>query len=675
MVLGAIVKKIVVKADALHKGAKFISLDEDGMILNIHPAGGGILLPQLIDCSERYFNFFIEALVDHSVPLELKIKTKNGNAKSETQVIRFGLMPRFRTLICIDLTWLDGRILFPGHTAGELKVVRHGGRVLKEDIAQISLEAAPSYHDMDIRITELSLSDERPNEFPIPDDKLIDEFGQYRKKDWPGKVKSLDELKSRLQEALDIPCGFGNKDWTAYGGWKKKRLNEGTGFFGKAKVDGRWWLTDPEGYAFFSIGPCCVVTQANCRVDGIEKLMDWLPSPDDPEYSGMYANTTWGFEIRPNITQFSFEQANLYRALGPSWYDKWSSLMINQLKANGLNTLANWSDRNLFGKTQMPYVSMLNRFPQTQQCIFRDFPDVLSAEYAQDAEICAECLLPYAKDPYMIGYFLRNEPSWAFVDNLILADEVLYKPEPSACKDRLLEFLKEKYASVQALSKAWNRRFESFDDLRTPISRASALSPQAEKDLREFSRVLLNAYVSIPSKACRKAAPRHLNLGMRWAWISDPDLISGWENFDVFSINCYALDPTAALDNVVKLGVDLPVMIGEYHFGALDTGLTATGLEGVRNQRERGKAYRYYTERVAAHPHGVGCHWFQCYDQFALGRFDGENCNIGLFDICSLPNEILMKAVRDCGELIYQIAQGSMAPVREKPEQIPMIMY
>jgi hypothetical protein len=31
-------------------------------------------------------------------------------------------------------------------------------------------------------------------------------------------------------------------------------------------------------------------------------------------------------------------------------------------------------------------------------------------------------------------------------------------------------------------------------------------------------------------------------LGMRWAWISDPPA-AGWENFDVFSINCYAVDP------------------------------------------------------------------------------------------------------------------------------------
>ena len=78
-------------------------------------------------------------------------------------------------------------------------------------------------------------------------------------------------------------------------------------------------------------------------------------------------------------------------------------------------------------------------------------------------------------------------------------------------------------------------------------------------------------------------------------------------------------------------------MIGEFHFGALDRGPTATGLEGVQTQSERAKAFRYYCERVAAHPYGVGCHFFQCYDQFVLGRFDGENYNIGLFDICSRP--------------------------------------
>ena len=35
---------------------------------------------------------------------------------------------------------------------------------------------------------------------------------------------------------------------------------------------------------------------------------------------------------------------------------------------------------------------------------------------------------------------------------------------------------------------------------------------------------------------------------------------------------------------VMNAGVDLPILLGEYHCGALDRGLTATGLKGVENQ-------------------------------------------------------------------------------------------
>jgi hypothetical protein len=300
---------------------------------------------------------------------------------------------------------------------------------------------------------------------------------------------------------------------------------------------------------------------------------------------------------------------------------------------------------------------------------------VLSDEYKNDAKECAKYLVPFTDDPYMIGYFLRNEPMWAFVNNLIIADEVLYNPAPSACKDALIRLLGEKYKTPEALSGAWNHSFASFDDLRKPLQKASAFSEKSLADMREFSRILLKAYVTIPSAACREADPHHMNLGMRWAWISDPDIITGWENFDVFSINCYFEDPTPALDNVRNLGVDLPVIIGEFHFGALDQGLSATGLKGTPNQRERGKAYRYYCERVAAHPYGAGCHWFQLYDQFPLGRFDGENYNIGLVDVCSLPHEEMMDAVRNCAEVIYKVADGAEAPFKDVPKYIPMIAF
>jgi hypothetical protein len=78
---------------------------------------------------------------------------------------------------------------------------------------------------------------------------------------------------------------------------------------------------------------------------------------------------------------------------------------------------------------------------------------------------------------------------------------------------------------------------------------------------------------------------------------------------------------------------------------------------------------------VAKHPYGVGCHYFQCYDQFALGRFDGENYNIGLFDICSQPYREMMDAIHTCSEGIYHVASGLKEPAEQKPVSIPMIAY
>lgn len=275
----------------------------------------------------------------------------------------------------------------------------------------------------------------------------------------------------------------------------------------------------------------------------------------------------------------------------------------------------------------------------------------------------------------MIGYFLRNEPMWAFVDNLVLADEVLYNPARTVCKEKLIDFLKNRYGSIESLNMAWRSSFDEFECLYQRQKAVSKWSAAAKEDMREFSRRMMRAYIEIPARACRQVDPNHMILGMRWAWISNPDLVAGWENFDVFSINCYAVDPTEKIQGIVDLGVDLPIMIGEFHFGALDAGLSATGLEGVENQTERGIAYRYYCEHVASHPNGVGCHYFQCYDQFVLGRFDGENYNIGLFDICSCAYSEMMEQIRECSKGIYSIADGKAERSGRKPRSIPMVAY
>ena len=642
---------------------------EDGVLL-LPPEGGGFALPGLSG-GARWLCLELEVLGAHSQAFEARFFA--AGEETPRVIIRFGIMNRLAGRVSLDLDWLDGHILFPGHLPGSQKIVCHGSRIAREEIARAELRSMPSFDPVRVRFDSVSLRDQPLPAMSFPRRQLIDRFGQYAEKDWPGKIASEEALTEALRAEAALPAAWPVPGWTPWGGDGARKLTEATGYFGKTKRDGRWYLTDPSGCAFFSLGADCVAARCDARIDGLESLLSPIPSPEEAPDLYSPLKRPFGETPREGGLLFSYERLNLTRAFGKEWESTWQRMVTGQLMRMGINTLGNWSDEKLYGK--MPYVTSLPEFPGTKHLIFRDFPDVLSPEYRREAARCAGALLPRREDPWMIGYFLRNEPAWAFVDGLIIADEVLRDPAPSCCKEGLIAFLEQKYGSPRALSAAWGRAFSSFDDLRQPIEKASALSDAAREDLRWFSARLTEEYMRVPADACRAADPNHMILGMRWAWISDPLLVTGWDAFDVFSINCYAADPTAALENVRTLGVDLPVMIGEFHFGALDAGPTATGLEAVATQRDRADAFRYYCERAAAHPLGAGCHWFQYCDQFALGRFDGENYNIGLFDITLRPYPEMQNAVRACAGGVYAVSAGERASFDRKPESLPMIAY
>ena len=119
--------------------------------------------------------------------------------------------------------------------------------------------------------------------------------------------------------------------------------------------------------------------------------------------------------------------------------------------------------------------------------------------------------------------------------------------------------------------------------------------------------------------------------------------------------------------------LDMPIMVGEWHFGALDAGLPAAGIGHVPDQLARGQAYRVYVEDAAAKPWCVGVHYFTLYDQSAIGRFDGENYNIGFVDTCSRPYPALAAAARLSHERLYQVAAGELAPYDDAPEYLPLL--
>ena len=100
----------------------------------------------------------------------------------------------------------------------------------------------------------------------------------------------------------------------------------------------------------------------------------------------------------------------------------------------------------------------------------------------------------------------------------------------------------------------------------------------------------------------------------------------------------------------------MPLLVGEFHLGALDRGLFHTGLVPVENQAARAKAYRDYVLGALRHPQFVGTHWFQWQDEPVIGRvYDEENYQIGFVDVADTPYQETIAVTREIGGEMYQM--------------------
>jgi hypothetical protein len=588
-------------------------------------------------------------------------------AEGETRMtIDLGLFPGVPTRLVLPLSYLSSQTVIPGRTPHRFKCVCHGGPVSPARLTSAALSARTPGGQAVVRLSEPVLTDTPPEEWPPARQPIADSLHQWAGRDWPGKSRSLTAVHGRISEELLSSDSSFFDELDGYGGWHDLQF-EGTGFF-RTEHDGRrWWLVDPDGLAFFSVGVDCVRPAVSVETCGNEDLFEELrPAGDGPD-------DLWSEGRDGRRTIFNALAHNLRRALGDQWVEPWMELCARRLRRWGFNTIGNWSDRAFCRSAEMPYVCQLNGFPTTDKPVFRDFPDVFSREYELGCRRFAGQLGEMADDRMLIGYFLRNEPHWAFGE-YNLAERLLLQPEPFASRDRLVEWLVERYGSVGRLNEAWGSRFTAVEDLARGVVRAEALaSDQAKADLREFSRMLIERYVRLPSEECKRTDPNHLNLGIRYAWIAHEDLLAGADAFDVFSINGYQERPQADVIARCARAANAPVIIGEFHTGALDRGLPFGGLRTVRTQQERGDSYRYYVEQGATLRDLVGVHYFQWNDQHVVGRYDGENWQIGIVDICQQPYEEFVAAARRTHARIYRVAVGQEEPFDRLPPAIPVI--
>ena len=609
----------------------------------------------------------VTCIQDWSLVFMFEFWEEDNLTDEPNMTIRMSLLPNVKTRLVLPMEALNSQRIFLPRTPGKLRSFVHGKKVLPDRINRFALSVREGFEEQKLEICDVYLTDIEPN-YPLPDVKLVDELGQLNMKDWPGKTRSIEEMKEGLyQQLMSADNAKYPEKWSSYGGWLEKRLSP-EGYFSLQHDGRRWWLVDPDGYAFFTVGMDCVRIGEEGPVKSIENFFEWLPD-EDGEFREAWSETRWWRDTMDK-KQFSFQSANLIRAFGDQWVENWTKITEANLIKWGFNTIGAFSSIEFIKCSKIPYLLPLMNFPSTQQKVFRDFPDVFSEEYAKNAEVYANQMEQYVNDKNMIGYFLRNEPEWAFTDNLEIAEELLDTDMELVTRKKLIEFLVERYKhDLVSFNSAWNTSFCSFDELKKKIRKAASLSPAAAKDLNDFSALMIREYVKVPSLAVRKVDPHHLNLGMRYAFILYENQLAGKEYFDVFSINCYEVNPTDVINKTIELA-KMPVMIGEYHFGALDRGIQATGIIGVASQEDRGKAYQCYMENAAAFPECVGVQYFQMNDQAALGRPDGENYQIGIVDVCHKPHDEFIKGVVKTHSRVYDVADGKIPVEDVKPIKI-----
>ena len=616
-----------------------------------------------------------------SVPMRLQFFRKTGG---EATALRqgeeatgteswlsctIGILPQLKTKMVFPLSHLDGQEIFLSRQPRQLKGTASGRRIDPTDVGKVSIVITPSMapdYLANLQITAIYLSSELPKPYAKPDVAVVDSFGQWTGRDWPGKVHSFDELKSLiLKTETEAKAAALPNEWSAYGGWKQLRF-QSKGFFYTHHDGMRWWLVDPEGYAFISAGIDCIRSQIDGVYSGQEDLFEWVPSKDDAVFAEAYGASQ-------RIETIDFLRCNLMRVYGAAWKEKWMEITAGLIKKWRVNTVANWSENNVATENNIPYVLNMSRFPQTEVKLYRDFPDVFDPVYRQESERFAQQLEPIKNDRCLIGYFLQNEPHWAFGDNN-LAFEMFAVATPSFTKREMVRWLEKKYGNIAAFNAAWKQNLSGFDALEK-LTMKDRPSDAAWDDCTEFSGIMVDCYVETVCSEVKKVDPNHLNLGMRYAWISSDLCYRAGAWFDVFSVNGYTNPDPPATEEIARRS-GKPVMIGEWHFGcAVDRGLPATGIQGAESQAARGEAYRYYFEQGIARPELIGVHWFQWNDQPIYGRFDGENYNIGFVDICMQPYKELSEQATLSHERMYRVASGQEAPYNKTIRKVPQIYY
>ena len=490
--------------------------------------------------------------------------------------------------------------------------IEHGTRHPLKGVDSLGVRMHMPVKDEQVVIYDAYLTVGDPGDKYLDDWPAVDAFGQWNLGEFEGKVHGEAQLRSEwAQEEAAYASGSGGR-FSKYGGDLSRRT-KATGFFYVKKVRGKWWFVDPEGYLFLSIGS-----------NGISPVMGGGGGfgRGGAPLKGLYPDNT------PSRLPERFT--------GENARTRANELTADRMDAWGMNTIGNWSGRDLIALGRKPFMTMLGGLGIQDGIL--GMPDVYAEGFAQRIdEAVARSTEPYLDNKMLIGYFIGNEPTWSNAE-MRLCDLIL-----QAAPDKPLRVAMERYLQQHGDNRASRRAF-----------------------LYETYEIFL----STVQAALKRHDPNHLNLGIRYgSEVPAPEVLAlSKKYFDVYSFNRYGVEPGLEEMDLIYKAVGKPMIIGEFHFGATDRGLGESLVRTV-SQEERAAAYRHYCETAFSHPALIGTAWFTWTDQPFFGRGDGENYNIGIIDVTDRPYDWMAKAIRAVSDNCFRVHDGKQPPYARTPER------
>lgn len=579
-----------------------------------------------------------------------------------------------------------------------------------DGITSVTFSVSGNLTDREFTIDNIRL---RPNPPQDPNFLVgvLDKFGQNAKVDYPTKVRSDEELRAIADAEIASLKGEPLPGRSQFHGWKDGPKHEATGFFRTEKIDGNWWLIDPEGYLYFSTGVDIIRLSNSSTVTGYDfdqeliverdvneiiseddqplnrvneeaiptrtlksemraNMFEWLPDYDDElgDHYGYRRDVVAG-PLKRGET-YSFYSANLERRYGESYensfMDTWRDVTIKRMIDWGYTSLGNWAEPEFYENTRIPFIAFADINGEFETLtsgfdLWHPLPDPFDPVFYDRAVISAEFVRDQMKaSPWCMGIFYDNEQSFGRPDN----DQLYYGlvlntlKESAADKPAKAAFskiLKDKYETIGALNEAWASDIASWEAFDAGVDEGFT-TPEQRQDYSNLLYAYGKQYFSTIRKATKSVLPNHLYLGARMADWGRPDEIvrAAAEESDILSFNLYE-DGFKPEHWTILDEVDRPTLIGEFSFGADDAGHEHPGIVIAADQEDRGRKFKDYMYSFIESPHFVGVHMFQYMDGPITGRaYDGENYNSGIVSVTDIPYAPLVEASKEVGETLYQ---------------------